>query len=520
MRLCSLGVLLIAGCKGDGDDTSGPDDGVDAAVVSVSPTSITFDTIELLGSTTTAEEIITISNTGSKDLKLTNVYVGQGQQSFEVTPLDGLTTLEPDDSIDVTVTFAPMTAYEHTGKVQVESNDHDDPVVSVNLVGEAIAPSIEVDPVSVMFDADQIGCERSDSVFVRNVGNDVLSIEDIGWVSDSDDLFAHIDAIKVPYAIAAGDQLAIDIEHVNWDDLNDSAQLTIFSNDLDSPEVMVDIDGDAPNATLVTDSYTQAANTDTDWLFVVDNTSGMSAFQDELETYAEDFVKALDAAGTDYRMAVITTDASTHVGGWWDSTDDDPAAELGDQVTLGEGGGDTKGLEMVYDCLQKNGDCEPGGGFLRNDATFATVFLTDGTDDSTLDATAYYNAYVSAKGGDTAKVRLHAIAGTSLSKCADAGIAYEEAVTLSGGHFADICDVDWSDDLETMISLAVPDTHTFALSDLPVADTIEVHVAGKKQTKGWTYEGGENVVIFDNKAAPKGGSAIDISYYPAVKCGG
>jgi hypothetical protein len=107
----------------------------------------------------------------------------------------------------------------------------------------------------------------------------------------------------------------------------------------------------------------------------------------------------------------------------------------------------------------------------------------------------------------------HAISGDYPSGCtanggAQFGDGYYDVVNDLGGTFMSICASDWSTTMDTLARDSLAQM-AFALSDVPIEDTIEVTVDGVISSD-WSYESTSNTVIFN--VSPPDGSAIDINY--------
>lgn len=111
----------------------------------VAPLSHDFGEIDAF---TTQDAIVTISNTGGADLEVTGVAVTAGDTLFSITdsdPLDALPapfTLSPGDDVFVTVTFFPTSLGLHVGTLTIDSDDPDDPIVDVSLIGNGLAGAV------------------------------------------------------------------------------------------------------------------------------------------------------------------------------------------------------------------------------------------------------------------------------------------------------------------------------------------------------------------------------------------
>lgn len=109
----------------------------------VAPTTLDFGD---LAAFTSLDLIVTISNTGGEDLTIDEISLS-GEASFTATPLvalvDPLVVLAPDATLDVTVTFFPTSEAEYVGTLTVHSDDPDEPIVEVSLIGGGLAGLVE-----------------------------------------------------------------------------------------------------------------------------------------------------------------------------------------------------------------------------------------------------------------------------------------------------------------------------------------------------------------------------------------
>jgi N-acetylneuraminic acid mutarotase len=98
---------------------------------------------------TSKDAIVTISNTGGDDVMVDNVAVTPGESAFSITdwdPPEALPapfTLSPGDDVFVTVTFFPTSEEVHNGTLTVDSDDPDEPMVSVSLIGNGLVGAVE-----------------------------------------------------------------------------------------------------------------------------------------------------------------------------------------------------------------------------------------------------------------------------------------------------------------------------------------------------------------------------------------
>ena len=81
------------------------------------------------------ERTLTISNGGNADLTVFDIQV---EGDYFTSDFEGEFVLEPDESAEVTVTFAPETAGEFEGTLTILSDDFDRPELTIPLTGTGI----------------------------------------------------------------------------------------------------------------------------------------------------------------------------------------------------------------------------------------------------------------------------------------------------------------------------------------------------------------------------------------------
>jgi hypothetical protein len=159
-------------------------------------------------------------------------------------------------------------------------------------------------------------------------------------------------------------------------------------------------------------------------------------------------------------------------------------------------------------------------GFLREDARFHVVFVSDEDDQSPLTVPEYVERLQTLAGENG--FAAHALVGdlpagcSSGSSAADPGARYLEATDSTGGFRESICADDYAD-LLVRVGLDVGGTiSTFPLSQLPNPGSIEVEVNGvfipEREQDGWTYSPAQNAVIFDGRSIPRPGMGVAITY--------
>jgi hypothetical protein len=259
-----------------------------------------------------------------------------------------------------------------------------------------------------------------------------------------------------------------------------------------------------------------------DVLFVVDNSCSMHEEQERLALNFDAFVEVLSSSYADFQIGVVTTDIDD--GGALQGdvyTRDTPelADAFKDTIMVGtRGSKDEKGFESAKLALQGNPN------FLRTDARLNLVFLSDEDDHSGAPVSVYLQEFKTMSG--TGGFLAHGIVGDEPYGCsaggtaANAGPRYIEAANTSGGYRDSICAEDYSDVLARIGLQVVGLNDTFALNSLPEPDTLQVWVdrmlMPERDIDGWSYEPGDNAVVFHGRSVPRAGMEIFIEYMPLV----
>ncbi len=259
-----------------------------------------------------------------------------------------------------------------------------------------------------------------------------------------------------------------------------------------------------------------------DVLFIIDNSGSMEEEQERLATNFEAFVAVLSESYADFQIGVATTDVDDEGvlhGEVYTRDSTDLEQNFQATVMVGTGGSkDERGFQSALLAL----DLNPS--FTREDAGLNLVFLSD-EDDHSPDLVAVYLQEFRSRAG-TGGLLVHGIVGDQPDGCvaggtaANAGVRYIEAIKTVGGFRDSICAEDYSDVLSRIGLQVVGLNDTFVLNDLPEPESIEVWVDSVampyRDVDGWTYEPGENAVVFHGRSIPRSGMEIFVSYMPLM----
>lgn len=259
-----------------------------------------------------------------------------------------------------------------------------------------------------------------------------------------------------------------------------------------------------------------------DVLFVIDDSKSMLEEQSLLQAGVAAFLAVLGETETDYRFAVVTTDTSGEDagvarGGVLDPFMTGVEALAAEALAVGTSGAkEERGLAAAI--LATNGSRNPG--FPRDDAHLDVVVISDEDDQSNGEVTELLGAL--AAHAPPAGFAVHGVLGDLPGGCASpAGAAdpaprYHEVVVETAGRSDSICAESYVEVLEQVGFQASGLRDSFPLTALPQVESMEVRVDDvllhPRDVDGWTWDPGENTVVFHGRAVPRGGMEIVIRY--------
>ena len=183
---------------------------------------------------------LTVSNIGEDVLTINDITSDNADYTI---PEQGFPqTIAADGNLNVTIRFTPSSGTENTATLTITTNDPDETISSVLLTGQGIVepePDISLPVSRHDFKNVAMGTSSDWTLTVSNVGNDVLTIDDI--TSDNTDYT--IPAQRFPLTIAAKGNLDINIRFTPSRETEITATLTITSSDPDEPTLEISLTG-------------------------------------------------------------------------------------------------------------------------------------------------------------------------------------------------------------------------------------------------------------------------------------
>ncbi len=258
-----------------------------------------------------------------------------------------------------------------------------------------------------------------------------------------------------------------------------------------------------------------------DILWVVDDSGSMGNEQEALAKNFDAFIGEFIQKKVDFKMAVVTTDATVKHNGKIVGNSDQllTAAKAADDevkfmndfksiVNVGvKGSGAEKGLQTSEAFLKNN-----AANFLRDDAFLVIVVLSDEEEQSTKSVDEYVNYFRSLK-SNPGMMKFYSIVTTELSaiKGETIGSRYIEASQKTGGVYSSIKQ-DFYSTLTHMGGRIVDLLDSFALSGIPFNSQFKVLVDGNEQKNGWSYDQQAHTIKFEQGSIPAEGSIVVVYY--------
>ena len=466
----------------------------------------------------TGTEQFTIINSGQRDLTINTPVLVSGNDRFSLGDIpEQQWTIAPQENIVFDVSYDPKTFEVNGAYIEIASDDPDEPVVVVELIGYGDAPVATVTPLEFDYGDISIGCDNEERLTITNDGNLPLIVEDITqMVTQPVDILMEFGTLlPPPWTIEPGFSLDFLVSYVPIDVGFDESEIKVISNDPYNPEIETIQYGDGDVEQWFSENHIQEEIPVLDILWVVDDSGSMNRFQTNLANNVGLFVQAFIATGADYHMAVITTTHSM-IGQIISSATANPELAIANEVLVGiVGAGNEYGLQKSVDALSSPNSAGPGSAFFRTDASLVVIYVSDEPDRG-----GYWGNHISFFDNikPIGQFTPYAVIGEPPAGCqidtwmrAEYGAGYWDIVNHYGGDWYSICSTDWGVQLEAMAnSLAGRRTYDLAEDD-PIESTIVVTVNGQVMTE-WDYDSGTNAIRFRDGYIPDPGQVIGIDY--------
>ncbi len=388
---------------------------------------------------------------------------------------------------------------------------------------------LQVSPTAIDFGSRPVDCTGPDeTAMLTNLGVMTVSVTGLALAGGSSPAFTIV-PLATPFTLIPGASRGVDLAFLPDTPGVHNGRLLV-SYQPDPVPKTVDLTGMAVAGPTVTDTLTQRAGP-IDILFVLDDNNAMLQLEQRLATHLPAMLSRLDLEGWDYQIGVTNADVSAQGDqGALEGTPPfvtrdnvtDPQADLEARVLVGEAGFPADdGLEASRLALSAPLiTLGVNAGFLRANAALLVIYLAKQPDTSPMTVSTYSSFLQSLKSNPA--IAMANVIVPQLSSCPldDGTTAFYGGRQLgmaqnTGGAASDACTADWTLAMSTLPP--VPHGTTFALSLTPRDPaTIEVTVGGTAVPSAgganWTYDSGQNAVIFSAGHEPQLGERIEITY--------
>ncbi len=279
-----------------------------------------------------------------------------------------------------------------------------------------------------------------------------------------------------------------------------------------------------PGITLksVVENFTQAQAKEgkVDILWVIDDSGSMGDEQKALAYNFDVFIHEFLEKNIDFKMAITTTDGSSSKNGRSvcdfrildataaNSNESQFVKDFASCIKVGtRGSGREQGLKTSKSFVNRYVE-----NWMRDDAYLVVVYVSDEEDQSENTVQSYVDSFKELK-KSSGLIKLYSIVTSkkTSTQWETIGYRYLEASEKTGGLTAHIKN-DFYQVLREMGGKIVNLIDSFALSNKPFDDKVEVKVNGSAISSGYTYDNQSRSIKFVEGNIPNEGSKIEISY--------
>jgi hypothetical protein len=235
--------------------------GIGIPNISVTPTSSIFGNVNIGSSS--SPQTFTVSNTGSANLVIgtTSITGTDASQFSKQNDSCSGKTLTPSSSCSVNTVFSPASTGSKSVSLSIPSNDPDTPTLNVPLIGTGVGiPNISVTPASYNFGNVNMGSSSSPQIFsVSNTGTGDLIIGIISFTGTDASQFGKQSDNCSGQTLAPSSNCTLQAVFTPISAGVKSANLTIPSNDPDTPTFYVPLSGTGVQTNSITVSVTNGS---------------------------------------------------------------------------------------------------------------------------------------------------------------------------------------------------------------------------------------------------------------------
>jgi hypothetical protein len=274
------------------------------------------------------------------------------------------------------------------------------------------------------------------------------------------------------------------------------------------------------NDRLETFTQNTGKSGDVDILWVIDDSGSMADEQDSLGRNFRSFIDQFIEKNVDFKMAITTTDGTSSRNGKMVGDSSKLTSEaakknktqfINDFTKMVKVGTAGSGIEQGLKTSTSFTD-RYASSFLRKEAFLIVVYISDEEDQSEKKVPEYLAKLLALKAN---KGLVKAYSLVSMKNYGyqweTLGKRYVEVSKATAGASADIKQ-DFATVLLDMGGRIVNLVDSFALSESPYQNKIEVFVNSKLVSSGYTFDSSSRSIKFDTQSLPAEGSKVEVRY--------
>jgi hypothetical protein len=193
---------------------------------------------------TTAALSTTIQNLGERDLTVTALTLtGSADFSLNASVPNLPFVVSSGGTVNVQVDYTPADSGADSGALAIDSDDPDEPTVSVSLAGTGnAAPDIDANPPVLAFGAVEIASTATRMVTLQNLGGADLNVTGLTLTGSAEFAFGP-SAPTPPIVLGPGGSVDVPIDYTPTDQNSDFGALEVTSDDPDEPLISISLSG-------------------------------------------------------------------------------------------------------------------------------------------------------------------------------------------------------------------------------------------------------------------------------------
>lgn len=188
-------------------------------------------------------EIVSLTNTGKGDLKITSIdFAANDEGNFSILN-DSIPVLGENETLFLKVNFKPKEEKAYFSTLQIHSNATNESTLSISLKGQGknleLYSSIIVSTNEINFGKTNFTTPIHKSVVIENTGNIPLEVKNSAFENDDDGVFSFVGEKNITVAAESKDSLVV--EFVPKDNITYNAKLIIRSNNTDPAKRRIEV---------------------------------------------------------------------------------------------------------------------------------------------------------------------------------------------------------------------------------------------------------------------------------------